>query len=637
MLGFRTIFEPFLSLTLVLRSAIIKGWRAIFNYKLPQGAMMKGLLGFSLKVWRLLKPFHKHFAVMLGFLGMTEVLRLLTPYLLGAVLNGIQGDMSLYTTLMVALISLGVSLLMVVTGHFRANYDVTHLSHNLEASIDQLTLTKVQSLSIGQHISQHSGITSNVIHTGRAALINLVNLALFQILPLILSVFITVGALMWFDYRIGILLAVVIAAAVWFSFFMNSKFWEGIIELRDLRHRNGKFHSEILHNLSLVQVQAQEARMEGEFKARSDEHVRKNQGIWLPYMKYASAREVMLALTRFSVLFIGIVLVFREGYPVGNFVILWAWTSQALSDISSVSHYQRQWMRLSGEIEKYLGLMDVAPDIVVVANPVRPERYIGQIEFREVSFSYRHRNYIRVGDGGEEEVVGEPALRQVSFKIKPGERVAFVGESGAGKSTIINLLVRAFDPDEGQILVDGQDLRLLDLKHFREAIGLVEQRVELFDETLRYNVLFGLNGRGQHVSEAELKEVAKASRINRFEHRLTKNWETWLGEKGVRLSGGERQRVGIARALIKQSSILILDEATSSLDAKNERLIKDAVSDASIGRTTIVIAHRLSTVRDADRIYVMDRGQIVATGRHEELCEHSDTYRELVGSQLFIA
>jgi ABC-type multidrug transport system fused ATPase/permease subunit len=164
---------------------------------------------------------------------------------------------------------------------------------------------------------------------------------------------------------------------------------------------------------------------------------------------------------------------------------------------------------------------------------------------------------------------------------------------------------------------------------------LVEQNVVLFDHTLKYNILFGMNGRGASITDADLEKVSHVSCIDRFNHRLTSGWETHIGENGVKLSGGERQRVGIARAIIKEPRILILDEATSSLDAVNESLIKEAVRSASVGRTTIIIAHRLSTVRDADKIFVMDKGSIVAEGRHEELVRSSPEYKELVTKQLF--
>jgi ABC-type multidrug transport system fused ATPase/permease subunit len=589
---------------------------------------------FPMRIWGLLKPFHRNFGVVLMLLAVVEVLTLASPFIFGKLLNGLSEGLSMRESVTLAFITLAIWMVIHAVEHYKAIYEEVHLDHRLDANLDDGTLRKVQSLSLGQHVSQHSGITQNVVIQGRQSLLQMVNLALFNILPVVARVIITVAALIWFNWIIGTVVFGAICLITWFSFFMNSKFWGRISAWKDMQHRVGKFRSEILRNLGLVQIQAQERRIQGEFKNQLDDYVKESNEIWVPYMLYASARESMISLVRFTALMTGIYLVFKKGLPVGDFVVIWMWTTQATVGINGISHFQRQMVRLSTEVRKYLSLLDIKPAIVTVANPIRPREIKGKIEFRNVTFSYSHENYIEIGESHHASPQGEPALRGVSFVINPGERVAFVGESGAGKSSVITLLARGYDPDDGQILIDGHDLRLIDLKSFREQIGIVEQNVKLFDNTLRYNVLFGLNGRSQFVTEEDLTAISALSRIDRFQHRLTNGWDTWIGENGVKLSRGERQRVGIARALIKNSPILILDEATSSLDAKNERIIKEAVREASEGRTTIIIAHRLSTVKDADRIFVMDRGSIVAEGVHTDLYETCEIYRELVESQL---
>ena len=174
----------------------------------------------------------------------------------------------------------------------------------------------------------------------------------------------------------------------------------------------------------------------------------------------------------------------------------------------------------------------------------------------------------------------------------------------------------------------------MDLQSFRSKVGVVEQQVPLFDQSIRYNILYGLNGRAKDVTDKELERISQISQISRFSHKLEKGFDTLIGERGIKLSGGERQRVGIARALIKDPAILIFDEATSSLDASVEAEIRDAINEASQGRTTIIIAHRFSTIRYANRIIVMEEGQIAGQGKHEELYKSCLPYRKLVDHQL---
>jgi ATP-binding cassette subfamily B protein len=204
--------------------------------------------------------------------------------------------------------------------------------------------------------------------------------------------------------------------------------------------------------------------------------------------------------------------------------------------------------------------------------------------------------------------------------------------SGAGKSTLVALLLRAYDPDSGRISIDGHDLRDLDLDHYRRNVGVVEQSVLLFDKSIRYNVLFGVRNE-LPVSEEELHRALSAARVSDFARLLPAGLETRVGERGVSLSGGEGQRVSIARALVKRPSILVLDEATSHLDAMNEAIIMDRLQGVGERRTTIVIAHRISAVSGLDRIFVLDRGRLVSAGTHQELLASCGVYRGLAARQ----
>jgi subfamily B ATP-binding cassette protein MsbA len=206
-------------------------------------------------------------------------------------------------------------------------------------------------------------------------------------------------------------------------------------------------------------------------------------------------------------------------------------------------------------------------------------------------------------------------LRDVSFAARPGEVVAIVGTSGSGKTTLVNLLPRFYDVSEGEILIDGVDVRQATLVSLRAQIGLVTQETVLFNDTVRANIAYGMDD----VDEARVESAARAAFAHDFILDLPRRYDTVIGERGSRLSGGQKQRIAIARAILKDPPILILDEATSALDAESERLVQGALANLMRGRTTLVIAHRLTTVRDADRIVVLDGGAVRQEGRHEEL------------------
>jgi ATP-binding cassette, subfamily B, bacterial MsbA len=220
-------------------------------------------------------------------------------------------------------------------------------------------------------------------------------------------------------------------------------------------------------------------------------------------------------------------------------------------------------------------------------------------------------------------------LRKISLEARPGEVIALVGPSGAGKSTLITLIPRFYDPIEGRILLDGTDIRDLSLHELRSNIGIVPQETQLFSGTIAENIRYGRSS----ASDDEVIEAAKAANAHEFISGFPDGYKTIVGERGVKLSGGQRQRVAIARALLKNPRILILDEATSSLDSESESLVQEALEVLMQGRTTFVIAHRLSTIRNADRILVLERGQVVEQGTHDELLRKAGLYKDLHDKQ----
>jgi ATP-binding cassette subfamily B protein len=309
--------------------------------------------------------------------------------------------------------------------------------------------------------------------------------------------------------------------------------------------------------------------------------------------------------------------VFAARLTVGELSAFVFYAALVANGAGTVSEVWGEVQRAAGATERLMELLDTEPALTTATPAIHlPSRPAGSLRFDSVAFAYPSR---------PENI----ALGPVSFEVRPGERVALVGPSGAGKSTVFALILRFYDPTAGRVLIDGADTRHCDLLELRRAIALVPQDPVIFATSVTENVRFGRPA----ASAAEVKEACAAANALEFIERLPQGFDTDLGERGVKLSGGQRQRISIARALLADRPILLLDEATSSLDAESEREVALALERLSIGRTTLIIAHRLATVRNADRIIVLEGGRIHATGTHQTLMREDGLYAHLARLQ----
>jgi len=369
------------------------------------------------------------------------------------------------------------------------------------------------------------------------------------------------------------------------------------------------------------------------------------------------ALSLVSAIGTAMVFWLGGHFVLREAFTVGTLVAFTGYLTQLYGPLMALTNARVDFATSMVSFERVFEVLDLPVEIQDAPDALTPEPVRGQVRFEGVSFSYLEgegepvglEEVRRFGWGGAHTYVPprkredgrEPteeekrpqeirwALRQVSFEIQPGEVAALVGPSGAGKTTITYLLPRLYDPSEGRVLLDGHDLRSLSQEHLARHVGMVTQETFLFHDTIRNNLLYAR----PEATQEELEAACRAANIHDFIAGLPERYDTLVGERGYRLSGGEKQRVSIARVILKNPKVLILDEATSHLDSQSEALIQQAMEHVMHGRTSLVIAHRLSTVMGADRILVIEGGRLVEQGRHAELLEQGGLYRTLYETQ----
>ncbi|MFQ3577983.1 MAG: ABC transporter ATP-binding protein, partial [Verrucomicrobiia bacterium] len=322
----------------------------------------------------------------------------------------------------------------------------------------------------------------------------------------------------------------------------------------------------------------------------------------VPLAQFVYGLSVPLAL------WVGGQAVIRESLSLGALVTVIFLLMGLGWRIAMIGQFTNIIQTASASAERILGIIDEEPAITSGSRPFPPGG--GAVEFENVSFSYGP---------------GSPVLHNISFKVRPGERIAVVGPTGAGKSSLLGLIPRFHDPTSGRLLIDGVDVRELDLKSLRRNVGVIFQETFLFAMTVAENIAYGDPG----ASRERIIHAAQLACAHEFIEQLPDGYDTVIGERGVSLSGGQRQRIAIARALLLNPRILILDDATAAVDALTERAIRDAIERASVGRTVFIIAQRLATVRQTDRILVMNEGTIVAIGSHDELLRQEGFYRTI--------
>jgi len=478
-------------------------------------------------------------------------------------------------------------------------------------SLGLATFRHLHALSLRFHLERQTGGLSRVIERGTSGIDTLLSYLVFMILPTFVEMALVCGIL-WSLYDVTYAGVTFITIVAYIAYTLTITEWRTKFR-RQMNETEEEAHAKAIDSLlnyETVKYFGNEDHEAKRFDAALERYERAS-------VKSATTLSILNVGQGFIIAIGVTAIMIMAGHgvadgvmTVGDFVLVNAYLIQLYLPLNFLGNVYRQIKQSIIDMEKMFRLLEIERE--VADRPAAPALQVagGRIEFRRVGFAYEPERQI---------------LEDVSFTVEPGTTVAIVGPSGAGKSTISRLLFRFYDVSDGAILVDGQDIRSVTQASLRASIGIVPQDTVLFNDTIYYNVAYGR----PDASPDEVREAARLAQIQRFVESLPSGYDTMVGERGLKLSGGEKQRVAIARTLLKHPPIFLFDEATSALDTHTEKEIQASLREVSRSRTTLVIAHRLSTVIDADQILVLEHGRVVERGRHAELLAMGGLYASM--------
>jgi len=568
-----------------------------------------------IRLFKFAKPWRKYLIAATVALLMTTSINLLVPYIIGEIISIMeQGDFSEEIRSIVTLgaILLGIYLLRAFTQFF-SEY-LSHIaSWRLVARIRSVVYDHFQKLSMSYYSDKQTGQLMSRVVNDTSQFENLIAHAIPDVITNVLTLIGVLVIMLFINPLLALLVCIPIPLISLMIFILRKMRKHFRVAQEELADLNGVLQDNFsgIKEIQIFNKQYHEyCRVDRKSAAYSESILRALflVGILHPFVAFTTSIGTVI------VLIAGPIIAINTGLEIADVVRFLLYLNLLYAPISALTRTAESIQQALAGAERVFEILDTEPDIKDSHDAVEAGKLTGQIELKNVSFSY------------EDEI---PVLDNISFKAKPGEMVALVGPTGVGKTTISGLIARFHDPKDGQILMDGIDIKKMTLESLRSNLSVVLQDVFLFNGTITDNITYGCPG----ATADEIKNATEAACIDKFIESLPAGYNTIVGERGVKLSGGQKQRISIARSILRNSPFLILDEATSAVDTETEREVQNAINQIAGTRTLIVIAHRLSTIRRADKIIVLENGKIVEMGSHDELLNKNGAYAALCNTQ----
>lgn len=552
------------------------------------------------------------YGVVIGSL-VAALLDLVFPMLVRQILNEVlpqkNTDRLLHDTGILFILYLGnYGLLYLVNyyGHLMSAKIENDMRRDLFEHLQQMSFKYFDNAKTGQLLSR---LTSDIAEIGELSF-----RGPNDIIVCCITMIGTIGILFWMNVYLGILIAVLLIAKTLHTVYVNKKMKAAF---RENRIKSGEITAraeESLGGIRLVKAFAQEEYELARFMEKSLDFLETRRRSYKILAYFSGSVNFFTNITNLLILACGGLLIAKDKLSLSDFVAFLLYVNLFMKPLLRLTVFTEMYQRGMAGFQRFYEIMEMKPEIINQKDTVVCKKIRGEIEFDNLVFGYSDQKKV---------------IKGFNLKIAPGQTVAFVGETGAGKTTIASLLLRFYDPLSGRILVDGIDIRQYKQQELRRNIGIVQQDVFLFSDSVTHNIAYAK-------PEAEQSEVENAARLaaaDKFIEELPNKYATEIGERGVKLSGGQKQRLAIARVFLKNPPIVILDEATSSLDNYTEKLIQESLDKLAENRTTIIIAHRMSTIKNADKIIVLNNGEVAEIGTHSTLMSGGGLYYNLYNAQ----